>query len=139
MNLAQKNAAIKEIDLGEWEFVHFVNHTQFADTNIFNADHEENCNIMFLIQHVDNREQTRLLCCQIKPWEVWGPKTSPKMFLFTGIASPIKKEGQTKEEDRLETRRYDIDKIQSIELMTKMYGSTREMLFVMQYTDSIYI
>ena len=37
------------IDLGQMEFVCFVNHTQMAESRLFGMDKETNCDIMFLV------------------------------------------------------------------------------------------
>ena len=39
----------KVIDLGEWEFVSFVNHTQMVEKKVFGFEHESNCDVMFLV------------------------------------------------------------------------------------------
>jgi len=53
------------INLGKWEFVHFVNHTQMAEKKLFGAEHETNCNITFLAEH-DNK--IRLMSFRSDPW-----------------------------------------------------------------------
>lgn len=45
MNIPQK-----VIDLGEWEFVAFVNHTQMVERKVFEFEKESNSDIMFLVE-----------------------------------------------------------------------------------------
>ena len=44
-----KDVPQKVVNLGEWEFVNFVSHTQMAEKKIFKQNHEGYCNIMFLV------------------------------------------------------------------------------------------
>ena len=82
---------------------------------------------MFLIAHTQHRYKKRLVCFQSKPWT----KEDGKLFLFSGtMPSVFDSKDQSKWQDDLERRRYSSDKIQKIELISKMYGSVKEMMLV---------
>ena len=55
----------KIINLGEWEFVSFVNHTQMVEQKVFEQDKETNCDIMFL---VEREGKIRLMSFKSNPW-----------------------------------------------------------------------
>ena len=86
INTAQ-NVPQKVIDLGEWEFVHFVNHTQMTEKRLYGSDVEQNCNITFIAER-DN--QLRLMSYRTDPWmsedEINEDDLSYKhsVFLFSG-------------------------------------------------------
>ncbi len=46
-NLVQKGSPTKEINLGDWKFVHFVNHAEKV-ANLFGEESEIKSTIMFL-------------------------------------------------------------------------------------------
>ena len=53
------------INLGEWEFVAFVSHTQMAERKLFDKDKETNCDIMLL---VEREGKIRLMSYKNNPW-----------------------------------------------------------------------
>ena len=59
------NMPQKIINLGEWEFVCFVNHTQMVEQKLFGRQKETNCNIMFLARR---KNKYRLMSFKSNPW-----------------------------------------------------------------------
>ena len=55
----------KVINLGEWEFVAFVNHTQMVEQRVFEFERESNCDVMFL---VERQGKIRLMSFKSNPW-----------------------------------------------------------------------
>ena len=53
------------INLGEWEFVCFVNHTQMCEKKLFNSEKETNTDIMFL---AERDGKLRLMSFKHNPW-----------------------------------------------------------------------
>ena len=53
------------INLGEWEFVCFVNHTLMCEQRLFQYDRETNSDIMFL---AERKGQIRLMSFKSNPW-----------------------------------------------------------------------
>ena len=81
----------KVIDLGEWEFVSFVNHTQMVEQKVFKQNSEVNCDIMFL---VERKGKIRLMSFKSNPWLPVIPNTIKSgtdqiyrnsIFLFSGV------------------------------------------------------
>ena len=79
------------IDLGEWQFVAFVNHCQMVEKNVFDFPSEINCNIMFL---VERQGKIRLMSFKSNPWLMPDKDVQKKsdsflykdsIFLFSGI------------------------------------------------------
>ena len=68
------------------------------------------------------------MCYTIKPWD---KEDVGHFLLFTGILKRrITKKDETDTVKRLESRRFDSDKIQKIELMSKVYGQKRVIMLV---------
>ena len=55
----------KVIDLGEWEFVAFVNHTQMVERKVFEFERELNADVMFLVERLG---KIRLMSYKSNPW-----------------------------------------------------------------------
>ena len=64
IHMAQ-NRPQRLIDLGQWEFVCFVNHTQNTEKKIFGGLYETNCDIMFLVR---KNTDMRLMSFKSNPW-----------------------------------------------------------------------
>ena len=56
---------LRTIDLKNWKFVSFVNHTLMVDKKIFKLKYEINNDIMFLAR---KKKKLRLLCLKMNPW-----------------------------------------------------------------------
>ena len=77
------------VNLGEWEFVCFVNHTQMIEQKLFAKQKETNCDIMFLVRRND---KYRLLSFKSNPWLEFSEEPSgtdedvikQSLFLFSG-------------------------------------------------------
>ena len=65
VHLALNDMPQKVINLGEWEFVSFVNHTLMCEQKLFGKTHEKNCDIMLL---VERKGKTRLISYKSDPW-----------------------------------------------------------------------
>ena len=79
---------MKEIDLGDLEFVSFVTHTQMADKKLFNEDSCQYSNITFLARH---HGKIRLLCYRCDPCLSENDQDDTEdskhdcIFLFDGV------------------------------------------------------
>ena len=78
------------INLGGWEFVCFVNHTQMVEQKLFGKKKETNCDIMFLVRR---ERKIRLMSFKSNPWlkeeEIPKDNDDPDIykqaiFLFSG-------------------------------------------------------
>ena len=84
MHLAIKDMPQKVINLGEWEFVSFVNHTLMCEQKLFGKTHEKKCDIMLL---VERKGKMRLISYKSDPW-VNHLKQDPKqdyLYISTGF------------------------------------------------------
>ena len=156
----------KVIDLGEWEFICFVNHTQMVERKVFEFERESNCDIMFL---AEREGKIRLMSFKSNPWlrRDEFPRSNQEnifkqsIFLFSGIlarpkmtmADSGKAGGITQSmalnliknasimgdeiRDKQTSRRYDADKIQNAQLITDHYGNWTQFTMIIQYNDSI--
>ena len=59
------NQPQKIVNLGEWEFVSFVKHTQAVAQKIFKTVDETWSNVMLLVKR---KEKLRLMCISTDPW-----------------------------------------------------------------------
>ena len=82
MHLAIKDMPQKVINLGEWEFVSFVNHTLMCEQKLFGKTHEENCDIMLL---VERKGKMRLISYKIDPWANHLEQEQDYLYISTGF------------------------------------------------------
>ena len=123
MHLA-KSSFQKVINLGEWEFVNFVNHTQMAETKIYKEEYEAYCNVMFLVRRED---KLRLMCYRSNPWilddntEFIEERDKDSIILFSGVIA---------ESEEFSKKRFDSDKIQACELLTRKLGKQERYMLI---------
>ena len=119
-----KSSVQKVINLGEWEFVNFVNHTQMAERRIYKENYEAYCNIMFMVRRKD---KLRLMCYRTNPWvlddnaEFIEEKDKDSIILFSGVIA---------EDEEFSRKRYDSDKIQACELLTRKIGKQERFMLI---------
>ena len=94
----------------EWEFVHFVKHTHFPEKNVFEKDHEDKVDIMFLIQNTEDQSKRRLICIKCDPW---NKDDQLEFYLFSGVLKrrETQKTHDSEQVQKIEARRYDSDKM----------------------------
>ncbi len=82
----------KVVNLGDWEFLHFVNHTAMIEKKLFDQDHEINCDIMFIAQNKEGKK--RLMSFKQNPWvrpdyteTSYSTWKKHSLYLFSGVLS----------------------------------------------------
>ena len=140
MNVAT-NDPQRIIHLGEWEFVSFVNHTQMVEQKLFNKRKETNCDIFFLVRKDD---EIRLMSYKTNPWVSFsqaGQTTDADVcfrtvYLFSGSLKFEPKSSKYESKTKF-SRRFDSDKIQNVQLITKKLGSCNYYALIVQFNDCI--
>ena len=142
------------IHLGDWEFVCFVNHTQMVEQKLFEEDKETNCDIMFLVRRTTEtgEDKIRLMSYKSNPWLAYDEDVDMNdkeiykqaIFIFNGNLSFVPTEDSegnlmkmTKEDKKKISRRFNNDKIQTAELITKTNGSYEQYMLIIQFNDCI--
>ena len=148
IHLAQ-NMPQRIIHLGDWEFVCFVNHTQMVEQKLFKKQKETNCDIMFLVRR---EGKIRLMSYKSNPWLKFDEEANDadadvfkqSLFMFSGSFEfmPTEDDHGDKIEDCPEnrkkySRRFNSDKIQCVQLITKTLGSFDQFMFIVQFNDCI--
>ena len=89
------------INLGKWEFVCFVYHTQMTEQKLYDKQREANCDISFLVRDGDTY---RLMSFKSDPWLPYDAEikrnehesVAQSLYLFSGKLnfnrSPLKRE-----------------------------------------------
>jgi hypothetical protein len=83
---------LMRINLGEWTFVCFVNHTQMVEQKLYKYQDEINCDIMMLVKR---ENKVRLMSLKTNPWLEFDFTTEERylrkrniyarqMFVFSG-------------------------------------------------------
>ena len=139
------------VHLGEWEFVSFVNHTQMIEQRCFYRWKETNCDILFLVRHTKTRK-IRLMSYKSNPWlhfyelpnEADTDIIKQAIYIFSGKVSQIPTEDSsgdviesTGKNIKRFSRRFNNDKIQTVQLITKPYGSYEQYMLIIQFNDCI--
>ena len=141
------------IHLGEWEFVCFVNHTQMVEQKLFKREKETNCDIFFLVRR---EEKIRLMSFKSNPWLDFAEEPSEadediykqSIFLFNGSFTMMPTEdsqgnkfdwNEQERNDSLKrySRRFNSDKVQNVQLISKTLGSFEHATLILQFNDSI--
>ena len=101
------------------------------EKKIFEADYESNCNIMFLVKR---NNKIRLMSYKNNPWRNTENddneyRAQDSLYLFKGILGQHEKSGGKKKDKNntnfiklKDARRFDSDKIQVVELLSKIVG-----------------
>ena len=155
------NTPQRVIHLGEWEFVCFVNHTQMVEQKCFKRSKETNCDIMILVKRKDKGtgfDKCRLMSFKSNPWlqahenpeEEDGDADICKQafYIFSGDIGVIPTdvtdaEGNTVRvpqdlpSHRAHSRRFNSDKVQACQLITKTLGSYEQYMLILQFNDCI--
>lgn len=110
------NMPQKVVNLGEWEFVCFVNHTQMIEQKLFEKSKETNCDIMFLVRR---NKKLRLMSFKSNPWlnrDEEPSKADPdivknSIYLFTGRLDQIPGRDEDEANRKRNCQRFNNDKI----------------------------
>ena len=89
VHLAQDSMPQRVINLGDWEFVCFVNHTLMCEKKVFQEENETNSDIMFL---AERNGKMRLMSFKSNPWlnsededDHGFDEVNDSIYLFSGI------------------------------------------------------
>ena len=118
------------INLGEYEFVSFVNHTLMCEQKLFGKKNEINCDIMFL---AERNGKTRLMSFKSNPWLNLEEQSIRKesIYISSGYVNleAINAIEQKKNKSmpsfgsRVVSNRFQPDKIQTVHLVSKITGT----------------
>ena len=108
---------MKEIDLGDLEFVSFVTLTQMSDNRLFGTSSSRYSNIGFLARH---QGKIRLFSYRFDPWHI---DTEDKdiihdsIFIFNGLIRhhPFQ---ESEDNDRAPQKKLTEEKIRNVQLLT---------------------
>lgn len=119
-----------------------MNHTQMVEQKLFEKSKETNCDIMFLVRRKD---KLRLMSFKANPWlglDDTANKTDPDivkhaLFLFSGKLDQVPGKDDDIGNRMQYCRRFNNDKIQCAQLITKQVGSYQMYIVIMQFNDCI--
>ena len=142
-----QNMPQRIIHLGQWEFVCFVNHTQMVEQKLFDKEKETNCDIMFLVRRSD---KYRLMCFKSNPWLDFQELPSgtdnnvikQSLYLFSGSLRFALTEAEASQvgdemSDHNMGRRFNNDKVQSVQLITQCLSGVEQYMLIIQFNDCI--
>ena len=114
-----------------------------VEQKLFKKDKETNSDIFFLVRRND---QIRLMSFKSNPWLQVDEKVAKSdpdivknsVYLFSGTVKFELDEHKNNDEARLKSRRrFNNDKIQNVQLITKTLGSCDHYMFIIQFDDCI--
>ena len=128
-----------------------------VEQKLFEEDKETNCDIMFLVRRTTEtgEDKIRLMSYKSNPWLAYDEDVKKNdddeeiiykqaIFIFNGNLSFVPTEDRegklmkmTKEDKQKISRRFNNDKIQTAELITKTNGSYEQYMLIIQFNDCI--